>query len=248
MSSRDWTAGTPPGPPGNYNPYYDEGVPLHHAGPPRLAFSRTELVHLAGAVVALTIAFSFVLPPRPSGLLPSLDPAQLGPRVLIAFVAVATGFVLHEMAHKVLAQRYGHWAEFRAQFGGLALTVAFAGFFKFLFAAPGAVLIQGRVTPRENGLISLVGPGTNFLIAGLSLAGYLAGLSSSPDWGADSGAMVPRLLTGVAQVNAILALFNLVPLGPLDGRKVWRWSKVAYLLTLVAAIALYTVVLLTLPA
>jgi len=232
----------PAPPPANYNPFL--GEPLQHTGPPRLAFSRTELTHLAGAVVALTVAFAFVLPPRPSALLSALDPTRL----LIAFVAVATGFVLHELAHKVLAQRYGHWAEFRAQFMGLLGAIAFAAAFRFLFAAPGAVMIQGRVTPRENGLISLVGPGTNFVIAGLAFGGYLVGLAVSPTWGVNADAIAPKLLTGVAQVNAILALFNLIPLGPLDGRKVWRWSKAAYLTAVLAAVVLYASVLLNLPA
>jgi Zn-dependent protease len=226
----------------SYNPYLDEGAPLHHAGPPRLAFSRTELVHLSGALVALTVAFAFVLPPHPSAVLASLTPTRL----LIAFVAVATGFVLHELAHKVLAQRYGHWAEFRAQFAGLAITIAFAAAVKFLFAAPGAVLIQGRVTPRENGLISLVGPATNFVIAGLALGGFQLGLALSPTWGVNADALVPRLLTGVAEVNGVLAVFNLVPLGPLDGAKVWRWSKSAYAGAMLGAIGMLVVVFITL--
>src|SRR5687768_5892489 len=143
-----------------YNPFYE---PLDHRGPPRIAFSRTELLHLTLAVVALTLAFSIVLGRQDAGQLPRLDL----PTVLTAFLAVGTGFVLHELAHKVVAQRYGHWAEFRAQFGGLGITVLVAAFTKFLFAAPGAVLIQGRVTPRENGLIRLVGPGMNLLIAAI---------------------------------------------------------------------------------
>lgn len=213
----------------SYNPFYQE--PLHHPGPPRLAFSRTELLHLAVAVVALTIAFSFVLgDKRPGEFLPRVDM----PTVLSAFLAVATGFVLHELAHKVLAQRYGHWAEFRAQFGGLGLTVLVAAFVQFLFAAPGAVLIQGRVTPRENGLISLVGPGMNFLIAAACYP--LA-------WSTNTEALRVQVFYGIAQVNAVLCLFNLVPLGPLDGRKVLAWSKAAYFLALAIAIGLFAMVL-----
>ena len=56
-----------------------------------------------------------------------------------------------------------------AHFPGLGLSVLIAAMTGFLFAAPGAVFIQGRVTPRENGLISLVGPGTNFLVSLLCL-------------------------------------------------------------------------------
>jgi Zn-dependent protease len=213
----------------SYNPFYE---PLDSRGPPRIAFSRTELLHLSVAVLALTFAFSIVLGPQREGQLPRFEL----PTVLTAFLAVGTGFVLHELAHKVVAQRYGHWAEFRAQFGGLGLTVLVAAFTKFLFAAPGAVLIQGRVTPRENGLISLVGPGMNLLIAAVCYP--LA-------WSTDTEALQPTIFGGIAMVNAVLCLFNLVPIGPLDGRKVWAWSKVAYLLALAVAIGMFVMVLLS---
>ena len=220
-----------------YNPFYEED--LHHGGPPRMAFSRTEVLHLAIAALALTFAFSFIISePSDVWYLPKVT----GQTLLIAFVGVGTGFVLHELSHKVLAQRYGHWAEFRAQFTGLGLTAIIAAFTGFLFAAPGAVLIQGRVTPRENGLISLAGPGMNFLIAGLAIGGYFIGLNSDPTWGVDATAFMPSLLFGVARINSVLALFNLIPLGPLDGRKVVRWNGFVYAVALVVALVLFAVV------
>ncbi|MHB1261815.1 MAG: M50 family metallopeptidase [Thermoplasmatota archaeon] len=228
-----------------YNPFYEQD--LHHAGPPRIVFSRTELLHLSVAAVALTFGFSLIYADR-SAAFGGYMPVLTWDLLLIAFVGVGTGFVLHELAHKVLAQRYGHWAEFRAQFMGLGLTILIAAATRLLLAAPGAVLIQGRVTPRENGLISLAGPATNFLVAGLAIGGYWIGLNSSPTWGVDVDDFMPSLLIGVARINGVLALFNLVPLGPLDGRKVLRWNPVAYGFALALAIVLMVVVHLYDPA
>lgn len=214
------------------NPYYQGPVPRQ--GRVRLTFSRIELLHLAAGIAALTLAFSFLLDDDtgPARFVPN------GPDLLAALVAVATGFVLHELAHKLVAQHYGHWAEFRAQFMGLALTVLLAAAVRFLFAAPGAVMIQGRVTPRENGLISLVGPGTNLVI------GLVAWIPLAPP-GLDVNTGFPRILHLVAFVNALLAGFNLIPLGNLDGRKVLRWNKLVYAVVVVAAIALFVAVVLT---
>lgn len=204
-----------------------EDADLHHVGPPRISFSRTEVLHLAGAVLILGYAFALLLDERrtfPGALLPAPS------AVLAALLAVASGFVLHEVAHKVVAQRYGHWAEFRAQFGALGLSVLVAALTGFLFAAPGAVLIQGRVTPRENGIISLVGPGTNFVVALLCLPLFAFSVQSD-------GFLI-RLAGTVTFVNALLAVFNLLPIGPFDGRKVWRWSPPIYIASVLLSLAM----------
>ena len=40
----------------------------------------------------------------------------------VAFVAVGSGFVLHELMHKFTAERYGYWAEFRMWVMGIVLA------------------------------------------------------------------------------------------------------------------------------
>jgi len=207
-----------------YNPFYVP-TPAEHTGRPRIAFSGAELLHLLGAVLILTLCFAFAQERS--------DPLATGFRfpkaidLLASFLAVGSGFVLHELAHKVVAQRYGHWAEFRAQFMTLLMSLALAVGAGFLIAAPGAVVIQGNVTRRENGLISLVGPGTNLLIAAATLPFAMAVDDSRP---------LPHTMGIVCIANAFLCLFNLLPLGPLDGRKVLRWSGLAYAAALVAAL------------
>lgn len=214
----------------NYNPFHAWEDDLHHAGRPRITFSRTEILHLTVSVLALTLAVT--LARGGFQALTTFTP-QLALNALAAFLAVGSGFVLHELAHKVVAQRYGHWAEFRAYFAGLGMTLLLA-FTGILFAAPGAVLIQGRVTPRENGLISLVGPATNLVLA----------LAAWPlAWAVNADAIVPTIASMVAQINAFLCLFNLVPLGPLDGRKVLRWNKLAYAASAAVAIAVFALLL-----
>ena len=196
-----------------------------------LSFSRIEILHLAGSVLALTVGFAFVL--NDAG-----DPAKLFPRqrfdvpislYVASFVAVASGFVLHEMAHKAVAQYYHHWAEFRGYFQGLIMSLLIAAGIGILIAAPGAVNIWGRVGPKQNGLISLAGPGTNFAIASLTFpVAYFLDVTTP----------VPNGFAVVASVNAILCLFNLLPIGNLDGRKVLRWSKLVFAASLLAAMGL----------
>ena len=184
-----------------------------------ISFSRRELRDLVAAWLALGLAFALFLE-RPAAFAVATAP---GPDTLAAFVGVllrslltvGVGFLLHELAHKVVAVRFGQVAAFRADYGMLGLAIA-AGLAGFLFAAPGAVYHRGHITERENGLIAVAGPVTNLGLAVLFLPlSFVPGFVGAIGW------------LGVS-VNLLLAAFNMIPFGPLDGRKVLRWSKVAF--------------------
>jgi len=183
-----------------------------------IRFSRRELRDFLIAWAALGVAFTIFLNP---GLLRALTAGVVPPAILaqtfaLSMLTVGTGFLLHELAHKVVAIRFGQVAEFRADYSmlGLAVLAAMAG---FLFAAPGAVHHRGRITSRENGLIALAGPLVNLALAGLFFAVTLVGTGFLGSLG--------RL--GLF-VNALLAGFNMIPFGPLDGRKVLAWDRAVF--------------------
>ena len=60
------------------------------------------------------------------------------------FLAIfISAFLVHELAHKLLAQYYGSWAEFRAQLYGLLITAISAlPIMPVKFTAPGAVMLD----------------------------------------------------------------------------------------------------------
>ena len=194
-------------------------------------FSRTELVQLGIAILALSAAFTVVILNPIYGGTANLEffsnPAVgVGFFFLAALVSVGSGVGLHEIMHKIIAQRYGHWAEFRYSLQGLMMAFVFA-FLGFIFGAPGATYISGMVTPEQNGRISAAGPATNIalglgffaavvLIAPLAETAYLAFLAYF-------------LFQYAASVNLILAGFNMIPVMPLDGAKVWHWNKAAWI-------------------
>ena len=107
-----------------------------------MRFSDIEKQHLMKAWIAVSLAFAI--------LMGNIFSAEFIIYFVISLVTVGLGFLLHEMAHKFVAQRYGCWAEFRADDRMLMFAVLSA-FLGFVFAAPGAVFIHGFVSREKNG-------------------------------------------------------------------------------------------------
>lgn len=147
--------------------------------------------------------------------------------MLISALTVGIAFLLHELAHKVVAQRYKCWAEFRADMTFLVLGVLMS-FMGFTFIAPGAVMIFGHIDYRQNGKISLAGPMTNIILSILFLP--LLFMEFSP--------LISEIINSGYLINAWLAAFNMIPIGNFDGRKIYAWSRKAYFMTLGAAVLL----------
>lgn len=191
---------------------------------PAMRFSRREIMELCISIVILSLAFSIARSRLMYG-----DYGRMVYLLVSSFLAVITAFACHEVAHKYVGMKYGYWSEYRMFPQGLllALLLSFTG---FLFAAPGAVMIFGSPPREENGKISAAGPATNIVISALCTPLSLA-----------FGGVAGGIVGGIAVINAFLAFFNLVPFGPLDGRKILAWSTGVWIVMLVASLTLLVV-------
>jgi len=181
-------------------------------------------------VSVFAIALAFVIHDFKRGMAVGVLPFFF----IIYLVTVGSAFVFHELAHKFVAIRYGAWASFRAWQDGLIFMLITAVFLPFVFAAPGAVYIFAPyITRRQNGLISLAGPFTNFLLAiGFTAILFaVVGVGATVSLTQSATCTIPSLLQLAAvlslygtMINVFLWLFNMLPFGPLDGRKVMEWS------------------------
>lgn len=205
----------------------DEGDDVWDEPHAHVSFSGTEVFHLVLSVAVLSVAFSFAL-----GGMAFLGPQPVDWTVLLeilpwAAAIVVSSFVLHELAHKVVAQRRALWAEYRSSYVGLFVGLALSALSGIVLAAPGAVHIYGNASERDSGVISLVGPLVNL---GLGFLAYPFAFSSTAD-PLEVGA-AGNLLELVVFINMFLATFNMLPIPPLDGSKIWRWSKTAFFATI----------------
>jgi len=172
--------------------------------------SETEIKDLIKAWIAISIAFAIIMKS-------SLD-LSFYQVFIVAAVTVGTGFLLHELGHKIIAQKYGCFAEFRSFDQMLILALIMSYFMGIVFAAPGAVMISGPVGIRRNGKISAAGPSVNLVLALMFLLILMMPLTG----------MLKVISFYGFSINSWLALFNLMPLGNFDGAKVLRWNKTVY--------------------
>ena len=199
--------------------------------------TRREEADLFIAWLAISLSFA-IIKIAPYGILGPVGPVNPVTALIffgIALFTVGIGFILHEMAHKFTAIRYGYWAEFRKDNSMLLVAVALASLVGFVFAAPGATVIysnDGRgLTREQNGKISAAGPVINLILCIpfavlLVLAGGLTSLN---------GNILAQIGLAGIQINAMIAAFNMLPISILDGNKVISWNMPVFLLLILAA-------------
>ena len=216
-------------------PTEPQRIPIHRGS--IWHFSKTEVEHLTRATVAFTIALAFM---STGGIFGAISqPMSFIIGGIIYFIAISPAFVLHEVAQKFAARNYGCWAEFRADSGGLRFGIILAAALGIVFMAPGAVMVAGNTTKSQFGKIALAGPVTNVALWLLGLIIVLFGLT---EYG-----IIKTIIEPWMWGNAILGTFNMIPWGPLDGKKIKTWSQSIFYFWLVVCSSMVWFTLTELP-
>jgi Zn-dependent protease len=143
-------------------------------------------------------------------------------RLFPLFMAVSgLTFIAHELGHKFTGQHFGLEAHFKSNDFMILISFAIA-WSGFLFFAPGAVVIESRADRKQMGTIAMAGPLSNITFA-LAMIPFILFLPYSD------------FVYFCFRTNAWLALFNMIPFGMFDGRKIFAWNKIAFGLTITSA-------------
>ena len=211
-------------PPNSYQYAATFGVPRNTKG--HVYFSPKELKHLAVAgILVMGIGLSSILYFSVS------EDWLTGLSIFGVFALVLTAsFFAHELAHKVTAQKRGLWAEFRLTMWGALLTLISVISPLLKIVAPGAVVVSGSSSRQEMGKISLAGPATNIVLStvliGIAVAASIFAFE------------LYSIFLLAALLNGFMAVFNLVPIGMLDGFKIFSWDKKIWTVAFATALAL----------
>ncbi len=193
-------------------------------------FSKIETTHILISVLVLTIAFSFWLS---GGLIVNTNLNLIVNSIPYAFAGVLTGFFFHEMSHKFMAQKFGLWAEYRLFPLGLILALGLSVFAGLVFAAPGAVMFMGGSRYHETGKIAMAGPLSNIIIAFITFPLYYFVFFET---------QIGAMFGFICLINALFAVFNLLPFGPLDGVKVVRWNATVWIMLFIVAVTIFILI------
>ncbi len=196
----------------------------------KFTFSRTETKEILISTAILSAAFAVAF----SGGILNIKIAQFPAMILFSFISVGIGFLAHELVgHKLTAQYFDLFAEYRMWKNGLVLALLSSSV-GFVFAAPGAVMIsrsidlwgsQVPVTKRRMGIVAAMGPAVNLVLG----AAFFALNVLAPS----------ELFFLATKVNIWLALFNMIPVPPLDGSKILVWDKRIWAVLFVVLIAAF---------
>lgn len=154
---------------------------------------------------------------------------------LVSLVILIYSAILHEIAHGYIAERLGDPTA--RLMGRLTLNPknhidpVMSIFLPLVLILSGSPVVFGAAKPvpvdpfnlkdgrKDIALVSLAGPATNFLLAAIAalllkvLGGSLLPMSN--------GVLILWFLLTVVKINLLLGIFNLIPIPPLDGSKVF---------------------------
>jgi Zn-dependent protease len=154
---------------------------------------------------------------------------------IILFCVIVPSIILHEISHGVVARAFGDDTAARA--GRLSLNplvhidpvgtlivpalLSLGGFGVFGWAKPVPVNTARLRSPRNQGvLVSLAGPFTNAVLAGIGAVIFIKGIE--PSLGPGPLPLYAQIVFLFSLANVGLMAFNLVPLPPLDGSVVFE--------------------------
>jgi Zn-dependent protease len=141
--------------------------------------------------------------------------------LLVLITGTILAFAIHELCHRLMAQYYNLRVEFRLSLPGTIISLISIIVSPIKALVFGSVVIfDDQINNEKMGKIALAGPLINTFQAMLSVV-----LSD----------FFPFLYIFTI-INTDLAMFNLIPIPPLEGEKVFTWSKVIWMIAFAASL------------
>ncbi|NMC04831.1 MAG: hypothetical protein GYA24_06455, partial [Candidatus Lokiarchaeota archaeon] len=201
-----------------------------------------EILHIIIAFVLMffigtLISRSMLSPGSGLGQIPGFEPVEQALFPYFLAVISTAGFLIHEFAHRQTGRRYKLPAKFRLLTFGLLLTITgIVLYFSFgfpPFALPGAVVVIGLERKDQAGKCKAAGPLSNLIIAVILLP--VAFVSAYLKIGFEYFVL---FVLGT-YMNSFLGLFNMLPIGLLDGHEIMKYKKWLWVLLFASLLGIW---------
>jgi Zn-dependent protease len=201
------------------------GASIEHRVSFALFFTKQEIISIAISIAVITFAFSYAKAESLNQIL------SLIPIVLVTAIIVD---LAKDLIREIVARRLGVWSEYRLWYFGLAMFLISSIAFKAPFSSPNRIRQHSpNLTTRKTGILSLTA-----IIVPLIFAGVFYMLFVNPSF---------TLIGNMGLVICLTAaFFDTIPIPPMNGKDIYDWSKILWLVLFVACFALYALTLLLL--
>jgi uncharacterized repeat protein (TIGR02543 family) len=182
-----------------------------------LVITPTEVLAFVLGAAALTSCFSFAI---------AGATAEIANVVPIVFVTVVVAELVYWLTTEVVAKSMGIWSEYCVWPIGIVMLLVSTLAFRSPFCVAGRSKFRcAKPTKRSIGLISLSGPVACLLLAGI---------------------FVMLLIFGYEQIGSLgvmvcmtKATFDLIPTPPMNGKEIFDWNKIIWLMLFLPSAASY---------
>jgi Zn-dependent protease len=182
-----------------------------------LGLSRIEFMHIIASFMLFGAFMAWAVSPA-SLFLDNLPAYLIGAGLVL---------IVHEFVHNFTSHRFGVESEFRTSAVGMIAVAITSVLFGNVFAVPGRTIVYGDPTQDQRGKIALSGPVLSFSMV---LLFWLL---------ADYGGFVGSIGLAGFNVAFIMAVYEMLPITPMDGKEVKNWKRWVWALFFFPVLALY---------
>jgi len=183
----------------------------------RLMIAPAEVLAFVLGSVTLTFCFSYAIAGATTEIL-SVVP--------IVFVTVVVAELVYWLTMELVARRIGIWSEYRVWPIGITMLLVFSLVFRSPFCVAGRSEFKCvRPKKRSIGLISLSGPVACLLLGGIFALLLVFGYEQLGSLG--------------VMVCMTKATFDLIPTAPMNGKEIFAWNRIIWLILFLPSVASY---------
>lgn len=174
----------------------------------RLVVTPAEVLAFALGAVTLTFCFSYAIAGATTGILNVVP---------VVFATVVVAELVYWLTMEIVARSMGIWSEYRVWPIGIGMLLVFSLVFRSPFCVAGRSKFKcANPTKRSIGLISLSGPVACILLGGIFAMLLNFGYEQLGSLG--------------VMVCMTKATFDLIPTPPMNGKEIFNWNKIIWLM------------------